>query len=85
MPKKAIGPRIKFPGRAVAEPNYLQVKFFKMGDRIFLDYIDVRLDIEDKVYRYRPIVTGSFSGDFQVEMRRIQGGGEMSDMEKVKV
>ena len=83
MPKKAVGARIKFPGRSVIEPQYLRVKFFKMGGKAFLDYIDVRLDIDGNVFRYRPIVTGSFSGDYQVEMRLIEGGGEMSDLERV--
>ena len=72
--KKAIGARIKFPGRNVVEPSYLNVKFFKMGAHILLDYLDVRIDSEGEIVRYRPIVTGTMSGDYQVEMRRIEGG-----------
>ncbi len=76
--KKAIGARIKFPGRNVVEPSYLSVKFFKLGSRVFLDYLEVRIDGEGGIFRYRPIVTGTMSGDYQVEMRRIEGGGEIS-------
>ena len=76
--KKAIGARIKFPGSNVVEPSYLKVKFFKVGARILLDYLDIRLEDDGKIIRYRPIVTGTMSGDYQVEMRRIEGGGEIS-------
>ncbi len=78
MPKKAKGARLKFPGRAVVEPSYLRVRFFRVGARVFLDYIDVRVDIDGGLARYRPIVCGTMSGDYQVEMRRIEGGGEIS-------
>ena len=82
MAGKAVGARIKFPGRSVVEPSYLRVKFFRMGGKIFLDYIDVRLGVEGAAIRYRPIVSGTMSGDYQVEMREIEGG-DMSSEERV--